>query len=145
MSRGGARWTEEQYADYQRRLRGAVQAPVIAPILPPPKERHTATPNRTEALYARLYLPGPTDGAVVRFQPFRLYLTNQHSYRPDWVVTWPDGRMECHEVKGEYIHSRDSRILFDTARMDWPQWTFVWARKRKSGEWQIERNEANHG
>jgi hypothetical protein len=53
--------------------------------------------------------------------------------------------MECHEVKGEYIHSRDSRILFDTARMDWPQWTFVWARKRKSGEWQIERNEANHG
>ena len=93
-------------------------------------------PNKTEAEYRRM-LP---HYAIVVYEGLRLYLANGHSYRPDWIVRLPDGWIECHEVKSAYIHSRDSRILFDQARQDWPCFAFVWARKI-AGTWKIERYE----
>jgi hypothetical protein len=101
-----------------------------------PKRRQ---PNKTESEYRRM-LPRY---AIVVYEGMRLYLANGHSYRPDWVVRLPVGGIECHEVKGAYIHSRDSRILFDQARQDWPCFAFVWARKI-DGAWKVERYEANN-
>lgn len=60
-----------------------------------------------------------------------------HDYTPDWV-----GRNIAVEVKGEHILSRDSRILFDAARLAHPELTWIWARKRTKGKrgphWQVE-------
>jgi hypothetical protein len=48
----------------------------------------------------------------------------------------------CVEVKGEHIHSRDSRIFFDIARTQYPDIVWVWVRKRSKGRkgkrWDIE-------
>ena len=64
-------------------------------------------------------------------------LGGTHAYTPDW---WT-GRTAV-EVKAEHIHSRDSRILFDAARREYPDVTWVWARKRTTGKkgprWEIE-------
>jgi hypothetical protein len=96
-------------------------------------------PNDTERRYRRIYLEHLADeGAFIMFQPMRLYLSNGHSYRPDFGVFWTDGRAELHEVKGGYIYSRDSKILFDTARVDYPWWDFVWAQEKKDG-WKVVR------
>lgn len=66
-------------------------------------------------------------------------LAGTHSYTPDW---WVEASRTAVEVKGEHIHSRDSRILFDAARAEYPSVTWIWARKRTSGRkgprWEIE-------
>lgn len=130
-----ARWTEQQYQDFLRRRRMPRSASEPSgspqPVLEPSNKesvgkRKPHGPNRTEERYKRDYLTHPAT-VTVRFQPFRLYLSNGHSYRPDWGVFYPDGKIALHEVKGPHVHSRDSRILFDTAITDFPWLGFVWA------------------
>jgi hypothetical protein len=66
-------------------------------------------------------------------------LGGTHHYTPDW---WHESHSMAIEVKGEYIHSRDARILFDAARKENPSVTFIWARKRTTGNkgkrWEVE-------
>jgi len=113
---------------------------VYAPAHGPSRRRKPGVPNRTEARYFAAFLGEyeRSEFATVRYQPWRLYLPNGHSYRPDFVVIVHDPvRIQCHEVKGPHIHSRDSRILFDTARAVWPWFDFVWAQWTGS-EWRVE-------
>lgn len=60
-----------------------------------------------------------------------------HSYTPDWY-----GSNIAIEVKAQFIYSRDSRILFDAARLAHPELTWIWARKRTKGKkgkrWDVE-------
>lgn len=76
-------------------------------------------------------------GALFEGRSFAV-MGGTHTYTPDWYV--PDSLAV--EVKGEYIHSRDSRVLFDAARHEYPGITWVWARKRTSGKkgvrWEVE-------
>jgi hypothetical protein len=72
--------------------------------------------------------------ARVQFQPFRLYLANGHSYRPDFAAWEKCGCVRVYECKGPYIHSRDSKILFDQAATEFPEWRFFWARKNPTWE-----------
>jgi hypothetical protein len=93
-------------------------------------------PNKTEAEYRRLHL---TPDA--RYEALTFRFTNGHRYTPDWVVTRPDGAIECHEVKGGYrfgSHQR-ARLAFDQARVEWPGMVWVWATRGKRGEWEIEK------
>lgn len=132
-------WTPEQYREYLRR-KGLTAMPATAKPEGAEKSKPSRPgPNKTEQEYRRLYLDASErDGSVVRFQPFRVYLSNGHSYRPDWGVFWPNGAIECHEVKGGHIRSRDSRILFDTARANFPWWSWVWAQKQAGGVWKVQ-------
>ena len=72
--------------------------------------------------------------ARVQFQPFRLYLANGHSYRPDFAAWERCGCVRIYECKGPFIHSRDSQILFDQAAVEYPEWRFFWARKNPTWE-----------
>jgi len=134
MSRG-THWTPEQYREYQRKrtggpelIRGQAEQRNQGPVLP----------NKTELEYRdRCLLKLKAHGASIRFQSQRFYLANGHSYRPDWIVVLENGQTQCHEVKGEHIHSRDSKVLFDQARVENPRYFWVWAQKRKEG-WVIE-------
>ena len=111
-------------------------------IHPAAKKKDPVGPNKTEQRYYDRYLRGPDDSgfAVVRFQPMRLYLSNGHSYRADWGVFWTiSQKVQLHEVKGPFIHSRDSRILYDTARVEFPCFQFYWAQEtERGGEWKVE-------
>ena len=64
-------------------------------------------------------------------------LGGTHAYTPDW---WT-GKTAV-EVKGEWIHKEASRIRFDAARAEYPDVTWVWARKRTTGKkgprWEVE-------
>jgi hypothetical protein len=68
------------------------------------------------------------------------------SYTPDFANI---ERKIAVEVKGEYIHSRDSRRRFDEAKHLNPDWTWIWARKRTAGRkgprWEIEIYPATKG
>lgn len=94
--------------------------------------------NRLESEFLRTELRRLIEVGVlarVQFQPFRLYLANGHSYRPDFAAWETCGAMRVYECKGSYIHSRDSRILFDQAAEEFPEWRFFWA--RKNPEWEV--------
>lgn len=60
-------------------------------------------------------------------------------YTPDWVDNLCRVAIEA---KGEFIHSRDSRRRFDEAVHLYPDWRWIWARKRTKGRkgprWEIE-------
>ncbi len=91
-------------------------------------------PNKTEALYRDVFLVGMD----ARFEALTLRMANGHRYTPDWVVV-RGGRVECHEVKGSYrLHSHQrARLAFDQARIEFPQFVFVWAVYAKR-EWKRE-------
>lgn len=77
-------------------------------------------------------------GAVFEGRSFDV-MDGSHTYTPDW---WVPASSMAVEVKGEHIHSRDSRVLFDAARHAYPGITWVWARKRTKGRkgkrWEVE-------
>jgi len=115
-------------------------SPLVRDALAMPAESREgpapATANTTECLAARvLRLPS---SALFEGRSFDV-LGGTHSYTPDW---WVEDSRTAVEVKGEHIHSRDSRILFDAARAEYPSVTWIWARKRTSGRkgtrWEIE-------
>lgn len=96
--------------------------------------------SATEKRYrARLLAIHASDGAKVEFQPLRLKMKNGHAYRPDFVVTYPDGSKELHECKGSFrlpSHGR-SLLAFDQCRVEFPAFKFVLAKEKKKGEWEI--------
>ena len=95
--------------------------------------------NKTEARYETLLSHVPLTVSV-RFQPVRLFLANGHAYRPDFMTKDINGNLAAHEVKGAFIRSRDSRILFDQARQEfgWMIRYWVWA-QWKNGKWHEEK------
>lgn len=101
------------------------------PAMEPQPAKATTVPNKTEteALdVLRLHL--------MDFEG-RTFDVVGHKYTPDWY-----GNGFAVEAKGEHIHSRDSRILFDAARLAHPELTWIWARKRTTGRagkrWEIQ-------
>ena len=98
-------------------------------------------PNKTEAEYRRLFLaPRLADGVFTGcwFEGVSFRMANGHRYTPDWVCTYPDGRLVCVEVKGSYrfgSHQR-ARLAFDQARIEWPGVVWIWAVRGKGGVWE---------
>ena len=97
-------------------------------------------PNATEraALDLLRVLAGGQEAGWIR-EGRTFPVLGRRSYTPDWVLT---GSYVAVEVKGEYVHSRDSAILFDAARHEYPDWTWIWMRRRSktrmAGGWQVE-------
>lgn len=76
--------------------------------LPDPAIARSDKMNKTELAYARNLLMRLKAGEIVRFEfePFNLRLADGTYYRPDFVLQYPDGRLEIHEVKG-FFRERD--------------------------------------
>lgn len=113
----------------------------ISALIPAPTTRRydsDGRPNETEPEYSRFRVPNHTEqeafdllgllnrGCIYESRTFEVV---GHSYTPDWT-----GPSVAVEVKGEHVHSRDSRILFDAARLAHPELTWIWARKRQGGK-----------
>lgn len=68
---------------------------------PKPAREARSGPNQAEATYFAVFLEKLTDaGATVLFESERLLLPGKIVYTPDYVVEWPGGQKEYHEVKG---------------------------------------------
>jgi len=105
---------------------------LIPPAAPkPPRGRRG--PNKTEleafALFPYRFV----------FEGREFEICGGAKYTPDGVD--PEHAVAL-EAKGEFIHSRDSRRRFDEAKHLYPQWTWIWARKREKGRkgprWEVE-------
>lgn len=105
----------------------ACEAPAEKPT------RRPAGPNKTEAAAMRMF-PG-----TFLFEGRTFPICGGAKYTPDWVDLEAAVAIE---VKAEFIHSRDSRRRFDEAKHLFPQWTWIWARKRDKGakgkRWEVE-------
>jgi hypothetical protein len=110
------------------------------------RPRHVAgVPNATELEYARLFLePRRLMGEIVRYEyePDTLALSerlpkkNRCSFTPDWKVTFPDGAVEYHEVKG--FMEADAYIKLKWAIERHPQFVFILATRQRKGRWRIQ-------
>lgn len=100
----------------------------------PPKD---AGMNKTEALYANELRLREQASEIVwyRFESLKLRLADKTWYCPDFLVVFPDGRMEFHEVKGFWRD--DARVKIKVAAEQYPMFRFI-AVSRKKGGWQIE-------
>jgi len=121
--------------------RQAGSAPVIPHAQNPPQaaKGKAGGPNKTE-LEARGLFPGR-----FLFEGRTFSICGGATYTPDWV---DQETAVAIETKGEFIHSRDSRRRFDEAKHLFPQWSWIWARKRSKGRkgprWEIEIYEKQH-
>jgi hypothetical protein len=119
-------WTLQQLADYKRRTQ-----PQAAPKAKDPK-----TANKTEADALTILNLEPGD---VVFEGRTFPICGGCVYTPDW---YDELREIAIEVKGERIHSRDSRQRFNQAKHLYPELTWIWCRKRTKGakgsRWEIE-------
>jgi hypothetical protein len=133
-------WSTADLDEY-RRKQGQPTAPPADRVDRPTIDRAQG-PNKTEAEFlAIVRAANPALADTLQFEG-RTFDVAFHTYTPDWY-----GYDTAIEVKGDYIHSRDSRILFDAARHEHPELTWVWARKRAKGRkgprWEIEVYEKN--
>jgi len=126
-----------QICQEQARPRPTAADPVpgralIPPAAPKPP-RGKRGPNKTEleafALFPYRFV----------FEGREFDICGGAKYTPDGVD--PEHAVAL-EAKGEFIHSRDSRRRFDEAKHLYPQWTWIWARKREKGRkgprWEVE-------
>lgn len=81
-------------------------------------------------------------GAVVEFEPCLTFPVSRCKYSPDFGVTFPDGRVEYHEVKGDWYgkkgYGEDGWIKFKCAGAFFPEPVFVFAKLVK-GQWSVQR------
>lgn len=98
--------------------------------------------NATELRYRNQFLaPLEAQGAVVEREP-KLHLAHRCDYSPDFGVTFPDGRVEYHEVKGAWYgkaaYGEDGWLKFKFAAALYRDAVFVFAKLSK-GQWAIQR------
>jgi len=108
-----------------------------APCAPKPRRAGTRAPNKTEQRFNREVLAGKG-----KFEAITFKMTGGSRYSPDFVLTEPDGRIGCYEVKGSYRLPSEGRAL--TAFRECRAWAeerfpgafrFRWFRRSKDG-WQ---------
>lgn len=95
--------------------------------------------NKTEAAYMNLLEGRKRAGeiATYRFESHTLKLAKDTRYTPDFQVMLADGRIEFHEVKGEFVRE-DSWVKLKTAAAIYPEYRFVFAQKTKKEGWKIK-------
>lgn len=131
------RWTEEQLAEHQARMRERTAEP---PFMLPPDETPARKPargmNKTEAAYAQHLEARRLAGEVLwwRFEPMRLRLANGAWFKPDFGVKLIDRSLEFHETKGFWREA--ARVRIKVAAELFP-FRFI-AVKRKGGGWERE-------
>lgn len=92
--------------------------------------------NKWETRYAERLLGMQAAGEIVGcdFEAMKFNLGFRCWYCPDFVVTLPDGRIECHEVKG--FMRDDAAVKLKSAARRFPAFRFRLARIVK-GEWVV--------
>jgi hypothetical protein len=92
--------------------------------------------NKWEARYAERLRGTQAAGEIVAFdfEAMKFNLGFRCWYCPDFVVTLPDGRIECHEVKG--FMRDDAAVKIKTAARRFPSFRFRLARIVK-GAWVV--------
>lgn len=100
----------------------------------------TGQMNRTEQAYAEFLSKLQAAGGILwhKFEGVKLRLADNTFYTPDFVLMQPDGRIECHEVKGFW--QDDARVKIKVAADMYP-FKFVAVRprpKKDGGGWQVE-------
>lgn len=109
-----------------------------------PSKDNKSGPNATEAEYNARFL----DGRGV-YEAITLRLPGGSRYTPDWMTVEHVGFdfegvkqsvVTFHEVKGSYRFPSEgrSRLAFNVARVQFPQFRFVWAKKCRNGEWEVK-------
>jgi len=92
--------------------------------------------SKTEEDYERTILQGKR----FKYEGITLKMANGHRYTPDFYLPSevPGVAGELHEVKGSYrLHSHGrAKLAFDQARVEFPEFKFVWATKTKTG-WEV--------
>ena|GEM_PF-913143 len=152
-----ARWSEEEYQAYLKQQESLAAAGKLprGPMPDPEKvkveiqeckdrydtEMKRPKMNKTEAEYERILQ------MKVRDQEISAYLAHESIklkigahrcwYTPDFAVIGNDGMLELHEVKGPYVRD-DARVKFQAATQLYPGFRWVWAQRRKGGQWKIE-------
>ncbi len=92
--------------------------------------------NKTETRYQNeILLPAQRTGLVqsFMFESLNFRLGERTNYRPDFVVSRPDGKVELHEIKGGFIRD-DAKMKFKVAADKY--FYFVWQMWQwKDGVW----------
>ena len=138
-----ARWTPQQLADYRRKQSARKpdtsslptgEQPADQRQVPKPKKVNT--PNMTEIDALEIL---NISHLSVKFEGRKFPICGGATYKPDWI---DEQRQIAIEVKSEWIASRDSRRRFDEARTLYPDWRWIWIRKRTKGRkgprWEVE-------
>ena len=136
-----ARWTPQQLADYRRKQSARKPDTSSLPTGEQPAEPRqapprTVAPNQTERQALAVLNLREQDMA---FEGRTFGVCGGSRYTPDWIDA---DQCIAIEVKGEHVYSRDSRCRFDEARTLYPDWRWIWIRKRTTGRkgerWEIE-------
>jgi len=132
-----ARWTSDQLEDYRRKH--SARKPDTSsdpPAEPRQAPARPVAPNQTERQALAVLNLREQDMA---FEGRTFDVCGGSRYTPDWIDA--DQGIAI-EVKGEHVHSRDSRCRFDEARTLYPSWRWIWIRKRTTGRkgkrWEVE-------
>lgn len=110
------RWTEEQYAEYQRRAPDVSRPPFSLPANEAGALARGQMPkremNKTEAAYSQHLELQKIAGEILwhRYEPLKLRLADGSYYKPDFGVLTRECLFEIHETKGFWREAARVRI-----------------------------------
>ena len=112
-------------------------------VVPEKKPQKKAGMNDTETRFQReILVPAKAAGTVVswKYEAVVLSLDAKTTYRPDFLVALPSGRLEFYEVKNRQIWE-DSTVKFKWARKEYPEFRFYMVQFIKNRGWRIKHAE----
>jgi hypothetical protein len=93
--------------------------------------------SKLERLYAMELADLVRNGTVARwyYEPVTLRLADRTTYRPDFLLVFPDGTLQFVEIKGKSTSGRYNagKAKFKIAREMYPHWQFVMLTRGKGG------------
>lgn len=125
-------WSEEQVAAATRNGKPLGQAEKKQP-----KDRYKSKAERFFAWDLEWQRKHGTVAAWLHEPASLVVIETEHErvrYHPDFLVVYPDGRLEWVEVKG-FLRD-DARKSFLAARARFPFWKFRMVRRTKAGGWE---------
>lgn len=137
MGRRAVKVPRKEFEPYARRVGLRVSGRSRVP-------RQPGEMNGTERRYAEHLDAEQEAGRVAMwmFEPMGLRLAKACTYNPDFLVVYPDGATEIHEVKGRW--EDDALVKIKCAAEMFPLWRFVavrWVR----GMWEVREFESRTG
>lgn len=141
-------WTPEEYQAYLKKMHSGAGKKPIAELtqkridnIRGKGNQGGQRMNKTEAEYIRLLEMKQQAGEIksIHYNKLKFHVGGKRCwYSPDVLVVKSDGRMEIHEVKGDWVYE-DARVKYNACAEKYDMFDWYFAQKKRKEGWIITK------
>lgn len=148
----GVHWTAEEYQNYIKKHHTSVGSKPVAELTQRRIENIRGKGNqggqrmnKTEAEYQMILQRKLQNGELVKvlYNKLKFHVGGKRCwYTPDFLCVTNLGRIEIHEVKGDWVYE-DARVKYNACAEKYEMFDWYFAQKTRKAGWIIKKFERN--